>query len=134
MCLGCWSGVPIRRNSCRPYSSEAEQLATDLGVDLSLPAAVPRHDRKCDLVEDGGAFISWDGAVHPCYFLWHQFRCFINDWDRLIKPKVFGNVNERPLLDIWNGEAFRSFREKCPQIRLSLLQQLRRGPLRSAAG
>ena len=90
---------------------EAEQLAKDLGVELSLPAAVPRHDRKCDFVEDGGAFISWDGAVHPCYFLWHQFRCFINDWDRVIKPKIFGNVCERPLLDIWNDETFRSFRE-----------------------
>jgi len=90
---------------------EAEQLAKDLGVELSLPAAVPRHERKCDFVEDGGAFISWDGAVHPCYFLWHQFRCFINDWDRLIKPKIFGNVCERPLLDIWNDETFRSFRE-----------------------
>jgi putative metalloenzyme radical SAM/SPASM domain maturase len=91
--------------------AQAEQLAKSLGIELKLPAAVPRYERKCNFVEDGAAFISWDGAVHPCYFLWHQFRCFINDWDRLVKPKVFGRLNERPLLDIWNDEAFRSFRE-----------------------
>ena len=91
--------------------AEAEELAKSLGIELKLPAAVPRYDRKCDFVEDGGVFISWDGAVHPCYFLWHQFRCFISDWDRLVKPKVFGNVSERPLLDIWNDQAFRKFRE-----------------------
>jgi putative metalloenzyme radical SAM/SPASM domain maturase len=91
--------------------AEAETLAANLGIELKLPAAVPRYERKCDFVEDGGAFISWDGAVHPCYYLWHQFRCYVSDWDRLVKPKVFGNVNERTLLDIWNDEEFRHFRE-----------------------
>lgn len=91
--------------------AEAETLAENLGIELKLPAAVPNYERKCNFVEDGGAFISWDGAVHPCYFLWHQFRCYTSDWDRLIKPKVFGNVSDRPLLDIWNDAAFRNFRE-----------------------
>ncbi|MGE4544773.1 MAG: radical SAM/SPASM family putative metalloenzyme maturase [Pedobacter sp.] len=91
--------------------TEAERLAEKLGIELNLPLAVPHSERKCDFVEDGGAFISWNGDVHPCYFLWHQFRCFINDWDRLIKPKIFGNINEGPLLNIWNDETFRTFRE-----------------------
>jgi len=91
--------------------AEAERVAEERGLELKLPAAVPRHERKCDFVGDGGAFISWDGAVHPCYFLWHHFRCWTDDWDRLIKPKVFGRVDQRPLLEIWNDSGFRDFRE-----------------------
>jgi len=90
--------------------SAAQKVAEDTGIDLELPAAVPNYERKCPFVEDGSAFISWDGAVHPCYFLWHQFRCFVNDWDRMIKPKLFGRLKEKPLLEIWQSEEFIQFR------------------------
>lgn len=89
---------------------EARRIADELGVRLNLPAATPRHERKCDFVTGGSAFVSWDGGVHPCYLLWHQYRCFINDWDRLVKPKQFGQLSQRPLLEIWKDQAFKEFR------------------------
>lgn len=89
---------------------EAQRVADEMGIELKLPAITPLAERKCDFVTGGSAFISWYGGVHPCYYLWHQYRCYISDWDRLIKVKEFGNLGERPLLEIWNGEEFKTFR------------------------
>ena len=72
---------------------------------------VLNQTRSCGFVEEGGAFVAWNGAVSPCYFLWHRYRCFASGWDQQVQPKVFGNVNGQGILDIWNGQPFRSFRE-----------------------
>lgn len=90
---------------------EARQVAAAMGIEIKLPVVTPRYERECPFVTKGSAFISWNGDVHPCYYLWHHYRCWVNDWDRLVKPKVFGNVNRQPLLDIWRSEDFRIFRE-----------------------
>ncbi len=89
---------------------EAQQVADEMGIELKLPVTIPLAERKCDFVTGGSAFISWYGGVHPCYLLWHQYRCYINDWDRLVKVKEFGRLDERPLLDIWNDDEFATFR------------------------
>ncbi len=91
---------------------EARKAAAETGLDLRLPNAAPSSDRRCDFVDGGGAFISWDGGVHPCYFLWHKFKCFFSGRKKFINPKVFGNLTERGIEDIWNDPAFRSFREE----------------------
>ena len=89
----------------------AEEVARETGLDLRLPAIVPRERRSCAFVEEGGAFISWDGRMHPCYHLWHSCRSFANGWLTPVRPRVFGNVAERGILDIWNGSEFRGYRE-----------------------
>jgi MoaA/NifB/PqqE/SkfB family radical SAM enzyme len=63
-------------------------------------------------VEEGGGFVSWDGNVSPCYFLWHRYRCFASGWQQQVQPKVFGNLAEKGMLEIWNAPPFRSFREQ----------------------
>ncbi|ABA89753.1 radical SAM domain iron-sulfur cluster-binding oxidoreductase, DUF4008-related domain-containing [Syntrophotalea carbinolica DSM 2380] len=90
--------------------AEAQRVADEMGIELKLPAITPLADRRCDFVTGGSAFISWYGGVHPCYYLWHQYRCYVGDWDRLVKVKEFGNLNERPLLEIWNDTEFQVFR------------------------
>ncbi len=89
---------------------EARAVALETGIDLELPLAVPKSVRKCDFVEEGAAFVSWDGKVHPCYFLWHRFRSFIDGHEKLVKPKVFGDLSEQGILEIWNSPAYRGFR------------------------
>ncbi len=89
---------------------EAQRVADEMGIELKLPVTVPLTERKCEFVTGGSAFISWYGGVHPCYYLWHQYRCYINDWDRLVKVKEFGRLDERSLLDIWNDDEFKTFR------------------------
>ena len=89
---------------------EAAAVARAEGLDLRLPEVVPCGDRKCEFVEDGGAFVSWDGRVHPCYFLWHGYRCFINGREKFVLPKVFGDLAENDLLTIWNAPEYAAFR------------------------
>ncbi len=91
--------------------AEARRSADVLGLDLRLPEVVPHGDRRCDFLEEGGAFVSWDGRVHPCYFLWHGYRCLINGREKFVRPRVFGSVAENGILEIWNDPTYRSFRE-----------------------
>ena len=90
---------------------EAIKVARRTGLALRLPEIARREKRGCAFVEQGGAFVSWDGRMHPCYHLWHQCRSFANGWLHPVKPRVFGNVVERGVLDIWNSGEFRSYRE-----------------------
>lgn len=90
--------------------SEAESVARETGLNLHLPTIIPRNDRRCDFVEKGGAFISWDGGVHNCYFLWHQYSCYSSDSRKYVVPRVFGNLAERNPREIWNDPDFVTYR------------------------
>jgi putative metalloenzyme radical SAM/SPASM domain maturase len=91
---------------------ETRQAAREAGVELTLPGMAPRNTRKCEFVEGDSAFVSWDGNVHPCYFLWHRYACFVGGVAKRVKPWVLGNLSGRDLLAIWNDAASRSFRER----------------------
>jgi MoaA/NifB/PqqE/SkfB family radical SAM enzyme len=90
--------------------AEAEEVAREYGIDLRLPDVALREKRRCGFVEEGGAFVSWDGKISPCYFLWHRYSCFASGWQQQVQPKVFGTLGEQGILDIWNTPAFRAFR------------------------
>jgi putative metalloenzyme radical SAM/SPASM domain maturase len=90
---------------------EAIKVARRTGLDLRLPEITRREKRGCAFIEQGAAFISWDGGMHPCYHLWHQCRSFANGWQHPVQPRVFGNVRERGVLDIWNSAEFLRYRE-----------------------
>jgi putative metalloenzyme radical SAM/SPASM domain maturase len=91
--------------------SKAEEVAKKNNLELSLPQLLLEEDRRCDFIEEGSAFISWDGNVHPCYFLWHSYQCFASGWQQQVQPKVFGNLNQNSMLEIWNSNEFRKFRK-----------------------
>jgi putative metalloenzyme radical SAM/SPASM domain maturase len=91
--------------------AEAEEIARGAGIDLKLPATVPTRERRCEFVEGGGSFVSWDGRVHPCYFLWHRYKCYIGGIVKHVQPLSFGDLAEQDVLALWNGAEARSFRE-----------------------
>ena len=91
--------------------AEAAEVARTEGLDLRLPGVSLKEKRSCSFVEEGGAFVSWQGAVSPCYFLWHRYSCFAHGWKQPVQPKVFGKLEERGILEIWNDREFREFRE-----------------------
>jgi putative metalloenzyme radical SAM/SPASM domain maturase len=95
----------------RDTFAEAEKIARAGGIELHLPALVPARTRRCEFVEGGGAFVSWDGNVHPCYFLWHRYQCYIGGLVKYVRPESFGCVADRSMLSIWNDPAFQSFRQ-----------------------
>lgn len=90
---------------------QARDVARQTGLHLSLPEIVPRRNRSCGFVEQGAAFISHDGAMHPCYQLWHTCHSFANGWQHPVQPRVFGTVAAHRAGDIWNSDSFRSYRE-----------------------
>ncbi len=88
----------------------AEAMATRTGLDLRLPEIALKEQRKCSFVEEGSAFVSWNGDVSPCYFLWHRYECFASGWTQTVTPKVFGNLAGQDMMQIWNNPEFSSFR------------------------
>jgi len=91
--------------------AEARAVAEELGIELRLPATAPRDDRSCEFIDNGSIFLSWDGKVHPCYFLWHKFVCYFTNREKFVNTKSFGSIHEEAPLDIWNSAPFRTFRE-----------------------
>jgi putative metalloenzyme radical SAM/SPASM domain maturase len=88
----------------------AKEVAQRTGLDLRLPEIALKEQRKCSFVEEGSAFVSWNGDISPCYFLWHRYECFASGWNQTVKPKVFGNLAGQNILEIWNNPEFRAFR------------------------
>ncbi len=89
----------------------AEEVATRTGLELRLPELALKEQRKCSFVEEGSAFISWNGDISPCYFLWHRYECFASGWTQTVKPKIFGNLAIHDMEYIWNTPEFTSFRK-----------------------
>jgi putative metalloenzyme radical SAM/SPASM domain maturase len=103
-----WDETPIRQT--REWFEAAAEIARQEGVDLRLPAVVPTRKRRCDFVEEGSCFVSWDGDVHPCYSLWHRYSCHIGGHAKHVQPLSFGNLANQDVLTIWNGLVSRKFR------------------------
>jgi len=89
----------------------AEEVAARTGLELRLPELALMEQRKCSFVEEGSAFVSWNGDISPCYFLWHRYECFASGWNQSVAPKIFGNLLEHDMVSIWNNPEFTSFRK-----------------------
>lgn len=93
---------------------KSKAVAMETGLDLRLPEIVPKADRKCDFIEGGSAMVSWDGNVHPCYYLWHKYNCYHKERNigRHIDAKSFGNVERLNIMEVWNCPEFIAFRQE----------------------
>jgi putative metalloenzyme radical SAM/SPASM domain maturase len=91
--------------------AETEAVAEETGLELRLPETAPLDRRRCNFIEEGSAFVAWNGAVHPCHHLWHGCRTAAAGWVQEVRPRVMGNLADRGIIDIWNGAEFRAFRE-----------------------
>lgn len=91
---------------------EAAAIARAEGIDLRLPASVPRRARRCTFVEGGAAFVSWDGELHPCYPLWHGYRCHAGGLAKEVRPWSHGGLAGADLAELWAGAPARAFREE----------------------
>ena len=89
----------------------AKDVASRTGLELRLPEVALKQQRKCSFVEDGSAFVSWEGDISPCYFLWHRYECFASGWHQTVKAKIFGNLANKDIVQIWNNSEFTSFRK-----------------------
>jgi MoaA/NifB/PqqE/SkfB family radical SAM enzyme len=74
---------------------------------------------RCRFIEDGIAFVRWDGAVAPCMALLHDNTVWQHRRERHIKAHSFGNVETTPLTDIWNSAEYVAYREKVTEFAFS---------------
>ena len=108
--------------------SDARQFAEKTGLELSLPAIFPTFERKCDFIEDGSAFVSWQGTIHPCYFLWHKYVCYVGGVKKYISLKTVGDLAEQSITEIWDNETFTEFRNAVQKYDFSDCTSCRIGP------
>ncbi len=92
--------------------NQTQIIAKRYGMALTLPAAAPRAEKKCDFMASASMFVAVNGDVHPCYFLWHRYTCHVAGWHKYVTPKVFGNVNHQDPLEIWNHDDYTAFRRQ----------------------
>lgn len=101
-----------RFDALQKIFAKTQAIADHCGIDLTLPAAAPRADKRCDFIASGSMFVSISGDVHPCYFLWHHYICYVAGWQKYVRSKIFGNVAVRSPLEIWNQEDYTDFRRQ----------------------
>ncbi len=90
----------------------AKQIAESKGIELILPEMRPDNERYCRFVEEDVLFVTWNGDISPCYFLWHRYACMREGFTKEVTPVFFGNAMEEKPLEIWNSAAFADYREK----------------------
>ncbi len=91
---------------------EAGQTAEQFNLDLTLPVIRPKTDRYCPFVEEDAMFVTWEGLVSPCYFLWHGYTTMRAGYTKTVNPLFFGNVKKTDPKSIWTGEDYAGFRTK----------------------
>lgn len=89
---------------------QAKTVAQDVGLKLVLPSVRPVSGHACLGVKQGGAFVAWDGKVSPCHFLWRSFNCYFYGREKQVAHKIFGDLSQNSLPEIWNSSKYKSFR------------------------
>jgi putative metalloenzyme radical SAM/SPASM domain maturase len=97
----------------------AQQVALARGIALELPPLQAEHNRSCLFIEDQAAFIGTRGEVMPCHFLWHSYSCMGGNEVIDVQQRDFGNLHDRSLTAIWEGDEYKRFREEARRAEYS---------------
>ncbi|CCO23743.1 radical SAM/SPASM family putative metalloenzyme maturase [Maridesulfovibrio hydrothermalis] len=97
-------------NAISDIFQRAEILAVELGVELRLPPLMALDDLHCRFVEGGAAFVTSQGDVSPCQFLWHGYTCYLDGSEKQVKSRLFGNLAENDFAEIWRSASYADFR------------------------
>lgn len=112
------------------------RMDVDLGYSLPLLQALRRQNNvhlngasltpsrgQCPFIESGAAAVCWDGTVSPCLGLMHSHTSYfngtpppVNRYARAVSRYAIGNVNEMPLLGIWNDADHLAFRKRVQEF------------------
>lgn len=99
-----------------PFKSSGWALKADAWIVWATEEMPRMHwgaTRRCRFIGDNAIVVGWDGGVSPCYALSHHYSYFtIDGREKQVSRYLLGNVNERPLLDIWTSEEYVLFRSE----------------------
>ena len=120
-----------RLQEIRAVFKKTEEIALGNKMDLHLPPLHAHHQRECRFVRDKTTFIAANGDVVPCHFLWHTYSTRVFNEKIQVRTRVFGNISDQPLEDIWRNIHYRSFRTEAEQYEYSSCWSCPQGPCAS---
>ncbi len=106
----------------------ARRIAERHGIDLFIPPLQALDQRSCLFIEDEATFISPNGDVMPCHFLWHTYSCLVLQDDIQVQERIFGNVLEKSLETIWQSREYEAFRREAGRYEFSSCWSCSQGP------
>jgi radical SAM protein with 4Fe4S-binding SPASM domain len=102
--------MPIDESELNRAINEATVLAKELGLSLKLADPTRSRDRICFFMQ--GVYLWLSGEVLPC----HRMEPPGHPWP----VRIFGNLKEESLTDIWNKPEYRQYRS---QVARGILQE-----------
>lgn len=96
-------------NEVRRILREVSDLSKERKLRIQIPRVNPAKKRKCDFIEKKCIFVGVDGEISPCYFLWHNFTCYVAGLKKSIKRWTFGNIKQNNPLNMLNSEDYLNF-------------------------
>jgi len=82
------------------------------GLRVQFPEVELKTERRCAFVSSDATYITSRGEVVPCYRFSHQGSEVVFGRFKTLKQFSFGNIVDKPLLDIWNSEDYLRFRNR----------------------
>jgi MoaA/NifB/PqqE/SkfB family radical SAM enzyme len=73
----------------------------------------------CRFVQEGTAFVRWDGEVAPCMPLLYSYQCFVLRKLKHVVAHSFGSINECTLAEIWESQDYCDFRRRVRNFEFS---------------
>lgn len=107
---------------------EAQKIAEETDLESILPELLPKYERQCHFVEEGSLFVSWDGKVYPCYYLWHQYTFYQNGLPLKATSFPIGDLNRQRIDEIWNGQQVTFFRQQVLEYKYPYCRNCNLGP------
>lgn len=80
---------------------------------------IKREPGVCKFINEGNTFVKWNGDLCPCMALLHNNTTYLSGTERKITYKDFGNVGTESLDEIWNGQDYKSFRQRVQDFTFS---------------
>jgi len=95
--------------------TEAGAKAKELKVNLRLPSLSPRRVPVCEEDPLQNLYISVDGEVSPCVYLYppasSSFKRIFCESEHTMEKLSFGNIFKEPFHTIWNNQEYIEFRD-----------------------
>jgi MoaA/NifB/PqqE/SkfB family radical SAM enzyme len=110
--------IPYRADQFRrpgSWLSAQSNLIKELqGADdgINIEGSLGNPSTRCPFAEKGEIALRWDGEVSPCLPLLYDHVSFVCSWKHQIDSYSIGNIQTRPIQEIWSDREFEALRER----------------------